>query len=210
MKQLIKLFSKGSNVPKKVCREKHLVEMHSIWQDTGSVYYLLDTLKVTYLSESGLVTFEQISYKDIIKLIDKIYARDTDILSPKKVEHFETCVHISVCGVSWEHRSGEIRSKAIKDAAILRTLDKRFTQSQALFQHRDVMNDEGVNALTEVSSQDGIYKYSKVNLCQFIKQIETSNKLIPKELKQTLSITRSNFSSIFTEHEKNCLPMSFV
>ena len=47
----------------------------SIWQDTGEVYYLENTLKLTYTANSGVVTLEKLSpdsLANVVETLDKL------------------------------------------------------------------------------------------------------------------------------------------
>lgn len=177
----------------------------SIWRDTGKIYYVLDTLKISYLAKKGQITFENLSADTAHSLINDIYNPGNAQLAPKITTNTQSCIHISVCGITWQENDAQLRVKAIPDAATLRTHDKKFIQSQALFQHASVSIDDGTTPIGDPHNRKGVFKYTGVNLKQFIAQLMLANAMLPDSLQKKPPICRNNFKKVYSEYELSVL-----
>ncbi|RJE77584.1 hypothetical protein BGP78_00855 [Pseudoalteromonas sp. MSK9-3] len=178
---------------------------NSIWQDTGKVYYVLETLKISYLSNFGHTTFESLSPNTALSLIEDIYHPGNLNLAPKVTAGITSPVHISVCGITWQKNSTQLRIKAIPEAATLRTQEANFANSQALFQHGSRTVDVAISSLSEHPTCTDSFRYNNINLKQFIKQLEHVNSFLPASLQRKAPICRNNFKKIYSDHENTVL-----
>ena len=51
---------------------KHTGDAVSIWRDTGQVYYLENTLKLTFQSNSGAITIEKMSLESLPRVLKEL------------------------------------------------------------------------------------------------------------------------------------------
>ncbi|TMO56900.1 hypothetical protein CWC18_18920 [Pseudoalteromonas aurantia] len=178
---------------------------NSIWQDTGEVYYVLETLKISYLSNIGHTTFESLSPSTALSLIEDIYHPGNLNLAPKVAAGIKSPVHISVCGITWQENGSQLRIKAIPEAAMLRTQEANFANSQALFQHGSRTVDVAISPLSEHTTSTNSFRYDNINLQQFIKQLKHVNSILPASIQRKAPICRNNFKKIYSDYENTVL-----
>ncbi|MBQ4845979.1 MULTISPECIES: hypothetical protein [unclassified Pseudoalteromonas] len=178
---------------------------HSQWKDTGKVYYVLETLKISYVSNNGDITFENLSEETVASLILDIYEPGNAQLTPKVIAGVQSCLHISVCGISWQENGSQLRIKAIPNAAVLRTRNSIFSNSQAQFQHASFAVDESTLEIPERAATPSIFTYRNIDLAQFISQLKQANAALPDTLPRKPPICRNNFMKVYSEHEASIL-----
>ncbi|KZN32519.1 hypothetical protein N474_17810 [Pseudoalteromonas luteoviolacea CPMOR-2] len=168
-----------------VTKPKRCSLVSPIWQNTGEVFYLLNTLQLRYRSQYGNVSVDSFDLQEL--------ARESDDLHSKLVCEFGKEFTVSVCAVGWEKFGKQTRVKAIDNAAIFRFNLSLGVQSQAIFQHQ-------FNALDEVGSSDvslangnDVYKYNDIHLSEFITQLLEANKRIHQDRVKCHGITGENF-----------------
>ena len=175
------------NIIKKQCSD--------LWRDCGDIYYLLDTLKLTYESTQGLITIEKFPQESLRHLIKgKLPLLD-------QLEIAE-CITLSVCAVSLQHLKSKKRTKAIANAAFLQFFKHSGLQSQAQFQHADLPIDGKADALTCFDFKRGIHISYGLSLKNFIAVLINKNAHYVKKFgKNSTSVKADNFQIVFTNHE---------
>ena len=174
----------------------------SIWEDTGQVYYLENTLKLTYQSNSGLITLEKLSMSELPNVIKDIeLLPSSSPLAIANIEQQQSAFNISICGVTWQKNEHTTRIKAISDAALLRSQTACFSKSQAIFRHATLLEHDDFMTSSMAHPKRGMHIYNRVSVEQFIQQIVAANARISSELRKTVLIKSDNFDRPFTEHE---------
>ena len=170
-------------------------EYSDLWQDCGDIYYLLDTLKLTYESTQGLITIEKLPQESLRNLMKgKLPLLD-------KLEIAE-CITLSVCAVSLQNFESKKRTKAIANAAFLQFFKHSGLQSQAQFQHADLPTDNKADALTRYDFKRGIHISYGLSLKKFITVLINKNANYVKKFgKSSSSVKADNFHIVFTNHE---------
>ena len=164
------------------------------WQDSGDIYYLLDTIKLTYESEEGLITIEKLSQQSF----DSLMKGELPLSNQVQISD---CMTLSVCAVSQQHLATQNRTKAIANAALFRVFPKAKLQSQAQFQHAQLPLDSKLNALTRYNFKRGINTVYGLTLKNFIKTLTIKNNAYIAKHGNKSSINSDNFESIFTNYE---------
>lgn len=173
----------------------------SYWQDTGQIYYLLNTLKLSYEGEHGQVSFEGLSPQALASLLSDIEADCSVHLRPKVTAQHTASLNISVCAVSWQSREGETRIKAIDSAAVLRSTTPCFSKSQAVFKHAGYVSDN-TSAPHTLPNQASLYTYDNVTPTQFLEKLVEVNADIPSQQVNKLPTNPNNFRRVFTPGEE--------
>jgi hypothetical protein len=191
----------SSKILAKAYEESHY---SSLWEDTGRVVYLMDTLKLSYESERGLITFEKLSIDDAKAILSDIAEGRLAPLKQKVVAGQTAEIRLSICGLSWQTFNGSTRAKAINDAAVLRSINPYFNDSHALFKHADLIaqHDPGVLSLP---NQANVFSYYDVSVNAFFEQLEKINQQFMPKDKSQLCLNRSNYDAPFSEHEQQVL-----
>ena len=181
----------------KAIENKDLIkqEYSDLWQDCGDIYYLLDTLKLTYESTQGLITIEKLPQESIRNLMKG----KLPLLEQLEIAE---CITLSVCAVSLQNLESKTRTKAIANAAFLRLFKHSGLQSQAQFQHADLPIDNKADALTRFDFKRGINISYGLSLKNFITALINKNENYVKKFgKNSSSVTADNFQAVFTHHE---------
>lgn len=174
----------------------------SLWRDTGQVYYLLNTLKLSYESEYGPVTFENLNLNSLRSLLNELNNAKSPHLK-QKVTAGHTCAYnISLCGVTWQQNEDGTRIKAIPESAMLRCVSSDFKRSQAVFKHEVFLEHHDILNAPSVNHQNGVFTYSNVSVEQFIRQLEQANADISSDLKRRISVNPENFKALYSAHEQ--------
>lgn len=174
------------------------------WHHCGHIYYLLSTLKLSYESHCGRVTYEKINLDSLRELCTEL--QKGDHIAPKDTAHLPELFSLSVCGVCWEELGSQVRTKAIPEAACIRFENIDYTASEAKFQMASRMTDDGVTPLTNQTGFDkAIRRINNISVFEFIRFLEACNTRIPRHLVSRLAIRSENFDSIFTLTESNFL-----
>lgn len=114
IKQALKIDKPNETIPEKP-------QTISLWEDTGKVFYIENTLKLTYESNSGSITLEKLSMQALPDLINNIsLLPENSPLAIKNTANQKSAFNISLCGVTWQKNANATRIKAIPDAALLR------------------------------------------------------------------------------------------
>jgi len=178
----------------------------SLWEDTGQVYYLENTLKLTYQSKSGAITMEKLSLESLAEVIKEIESRPASSpLARVSVANQVLAYAISVCAVTWQKRDDSIRLKAIPDAAILRSATGCFSRSQAIFRHAFLLEHDDLLSPSLSSAKAGVYTYNRVSITDFTAQIEQANARLGARYRRAISVNPENFDSAFTTHESEVI-----
>ncbi|MBF7074923.1 hypothetical protein ISG33_16090 [Glaciecola sp. MH2013] len=170
------------------------------WQDTGEVYYLENTLKLSYQSKHGKVTFEELNFSSLSEVLKDIRKNEHDYLKQSAIAGQKIAFNISLCAVTWQTKGESTRIKAVADAALLRSTDIDFTHSQAVFkqdfmlEHDDVLSASGPR-------KKGVSTYYNVSVPQFLVEIKKANLAIAPENKRRINVKHDNFDSMFSENE---------
>ncbi|WP_232306405.1 hypothetical protein [Alteromonas macleodii] len=179
----------------------------SLWKDTGQVYYLENTLKLTYQSCAGKITIEKLSMTSLAQVLAELQALDTvSTLAQKETANQVDAYSVSVCGVTWQTADNgqSIRIKALPEAATLRSPTACFTKSQAIFKHAFMLEHDDL--LTPASlSKPGIFTYNRISLNDFISQLALANEKLANGQKATVSVGHQNFETAFTDHEQSII-----
>lgn len=179
----------------------------SLWKDTGQVYYLENTLKLTYQSCAGKITIEKLSMTSLAQVLAELQALDTvSTLAQKETANQIDAYSVSVCGVTWQTADNgqSIRIKALPEAATLRSPTACFTKSQAIFKHAFMLEHDDL--LTPASlSKPGIFTYNRISLNDFISQLALANEKLANGQKATVSVGHQNFETAFTDHEQSII-----
>lgn len=175
-----------------------------LWQETGRMYYLPDTLKLTYESELGLVTHEKLSFEDVAAILEELKQANTKAFSQRVIAGQATEIRLSICGITWQTLDDKTRSRAVTDAAVLRTNDPKFLKSQAIFKHADRIADLDPNILS-LPNQTNVFSYDQITPEQFLTQISQLNERFYPNKESQLTTTRENYLSPFTEHEQEVI-----
>jgi hypothetical protein len=177
----------------------------SMWRDTGQVYYFLNTLKLSYESDYGLVSFENLNLDSLSSLLSELRDTQQPHLKQKVTAGQTFAFNISLCGVTWEESADSIRVKAIAEAAMLRAVNSDFVRSQAVFKHESFLEHNDILNAPSISNNGGIYTYSNISIEQFVEQLEHANSTISNNLKRRINVQPENFKQLFSEHEKTVL-----
>ena len=179
----------------------------SLWKDTGQVYYLENTLKLTYQSNAGKITIEKLSMTSLPQVLAELQALDTvSTLARKETANQVDAFSVSVCGVTWQTADNgqSVRIKALPEAATLRSPTACFTKSQAIFKHAFMLEHDDL--LTPASlSKPGIFTYNRISLNDFISQLALANEKLANGQKATVSVGHQNFETAFTDHEQSII-----
>ncbi len=177
----------------------------SIWRDTGQVYYFLNTLKLSYESEYGSVSFENLNLDSLTSLLSELGSTQQPHLKQKVTAGQTFAFNISLCGVTWEESADSTRVKAIAEAAMLRSVNSNFMRSQAVFKHESFLEHNDILNAPTASNHAGVYTYSNISIEQFVEQLEHANSTISNTLRRRINLQAENFKQLFSEHEKTVL-----
>ena len=210
MKQLLsKIFQPTprqkdtSDILAKAYEESHYT---SLWQDTGEVMYLFDTVKLSYESEYGEVTYEKLKLQDVQGILDEIAASKSPVMRQKVTAEQTAEIRISICGISWQKHNGQIRAKAIPEAAVLRSTHASFAHSQAVFKHADLIANLD-RELLFLPNQTNVFRYNDVSVSAFFEQLEAINARFSQNTDNLVCLNKANYDAPFSEHEQNQLKM---
>lgn len=204
LSKLIKRLTNRPNLRTSVTNKHD--EAISLWQDTGQVYYLENTLKLTYASENGEVTLEKLTVEGIRNVIAAIDAMpEGSPLARSRVANQDDAFVISICGVTWQKKGDSVRIKAIPEAALLRSKTACFSKSQAVFRHAQSLEHDDLLTSASAGGQDGAFTYNRISLVAFTDQIARANARIAPKGKHAITVRGENFSTAFTDHEQGVI-----
>lgn len=167
------------------------------WRQSGHVYYLLNTLKLSYESQSGRVTYEKINLDSLHALCSEL--QQGRCTAPKETACLPELFSLSVCGVCWDEMGTQVRTKAIPEAACIRFENIEYSASEAKFQMSYRMTDDGVTPLADQAGFDkAIRRVNNISVAEFIRFLRVCNSQVPQRLISKLSIRSENFDAIFT------------
>lgn len=174
----------------------------SVWRDTGQVYYLENTLKLTYQSKSGAITLEKLSLRNLAEVLSEIDALGTNSpLAPTTLAAQKSAFNISLCAVTWQQKDDSVRVKAIPDAALLRSKTSCFSRSQAIFRHAFLLEHDDLLSPSLHHAKEGVYTYNRISIEEFTQQISDANARLSGKFRQAINVKADNFDTAFTEHE---------
>ena len=195
IKQALKIDKPNETIPEKP-------QTISLWEDTGKVFYIENTLKLTYESNGGSITLEKLSMQALPDLINNIsLLPENSPLAIKNTANQKSAFNISLCGVTWQKNANATRIKAIPDAALLRSQTACFSKSQAIFRHATLLEHDDLLTSSLIQPKAGQFIYNRITVEQFTQQIKIANKRISEDLRKKVLINQDNFNSPFTEHE---------
>jgi len=212
LSNIIKRFSSGLNKESLASQQNkkhinnHKNDAVSIWQDTGQVYYLENTLKLTYTSNSGVMTLEKLSLNelpDVIKALDAMPAGSP--LARATVAQQDDAYVVSVCGVTWQKSHDSVRIKALPEAAMLRSKTHCFTKSQAVFKHAFLLEHDDLLTPSIGGKKEGVYTYNRISIEDFTQQLARANERIAPPMRKSIPVHSDNFKTAFTEHEQTVI-----
>lgn len=180
----------------------------SVWHDTGQVYYLENTLKLTYQSKSGPITIEKLSLHAVADVLAQLQALDASSpLSRQEVANQTDAFNISVCGVTWQKSSDgtSTRIKALPEAALLRSPTACFSKSQAVFKHAFLLEHDDLLTPTTSSGRAGVYTYNRISIAEFTQQLAAANARLASKDRRKITVGFDNFNTAFTEHEQQAI-----
>jgi len=189
-KKQINLLNKNNDNTKQLTIKKN----NEQWLDCGDIFYLLDTLKLTYESTEGLITIEKLSQDSLNCLMRG------KLPSLEKI-HTSDCITLSVCAVSLQNSANKKRIKAIADAAFIRLFIGTGLQSQAQFHHADLPLDNKAGALTQYDFKRGINTIYDLSLSSFITVLANKNSAYTNKFGRNSSVKSDNFDRIFSSYE---------
>lgn len=187
--------------PKPLISEKP--ETGTLWRDTGPLFYLLDTVKLTVETEQGLMSLEKVSLSQLEQIIVDIQTKAEGAVIPKQLVGQEALICISLCAVSWQEREGEKRIKAINEAAVLRLKQQGKCHSQAVFKCENSDLSSPIELDSMCSYSPNTHQYYDITPRQFIERILFNNNRLPRELLSKVSVNSNNFTSLFSRNEFN-------
>lgn len=175
------------------------------WTTSSDIFYLLDTVKISYDSPLGKITVENVCLENCAECLASLkhIAKNTD---------YSNCPFIiTVCGVTWDvvERSRKItqrRVRAIPKAAGLRFFGDNRIDSDAYFYqaNRLVLDNSPSDYFTD--RQVGEAKaVAQLTPEQFIKNLQQNNQQFIKTHGKPLYLHKANFEEPFSEHERNSL-----
>jgi|TARA_A200000159_G_scaffold162691_1_gene187112 hypothetical protein len=212
LSNIIKRLSSGLNKQSLASQQNtkhissHKNDAVSIWQDTGQVYYLENTLKLTYTSNSGVMTLEKLSLDElpnVIKALDAMPAGSP--LARATVAQQDDAYVVSVCGVTWQKSHDSVRIKALPEAAMLRSKTHCFTKSQAVFKHAFLLEHDDLLTPSIGSKKEGVYTYNRISIEDFAQQLVRANERIAPPMRKSIPVHSDNFKTAFTEHEQSVI-----
>ena len=180
----------------------------SVWHDTGQVYYLENTLKLTYQSKSGPITIEKLSFNAVADVLAQLQALNASSpLSRQQVANQTDAFNISVCGVTWQKSSDgtSTRKKALPEAALLRSPTACFSKSQAVFKHAFLLEHDDLLSPITSSGRAGIYTYNRISIAEFTQQLVAANARLVSKDRHKITVGFDNFNTAFTEHEQQAI-----
>lgn len=200
------LLKRFNNAAKKTDVSQSEQLSGSIWQDTGEVYYLENTLKLTYTANSGVVTLEKLSPDSLANVVETLDRLPPDSPFARAITAAQnTALVISVCGVTWQKNNGTVRIKALPEAALLRSTNADFRKSQAVFKHAFLLEHDDLLTPTTGSGKPGVFTYNRISPAQFTRQLARANERIAPPLRRAIPVHPDNFNSAFTEHEQTVI-----
>lgn len=173
----------------------------SLWIDTDVIYYLLNTIKLSYESKNGLVTFEKLNTSDLLELLEQIKTTTQSHLSVRKIANSSTIIKISVCGMTWQAKDRKKRVKAINEAAVLRLRGEEFSKSQAIFKHANLQEDGNTDQLLSCMMNPLLFNYENISITQFVEILEEQNARLPSTYTHRNHLNYENFRELFSQHE---------
>ena len=197
--RLLQFFSRPSTAAQKNHFKKPSVIQ---WQDTGKVFYLLDTLKLSYEGEFGLVTLEQVNINQLEGLLASISKPRSQYFRRRTTAGQDAAVHLSVCGVTWQEHKNQLRIKAIADAAVFRAKDHLLRDTQAIFQHAELAADDTAAVTHSPLTTAGVLTASSLSHQQFIARLKAANAQLSNRYRQKITINRHHFKQLFSPHEQ--------
>ena len=180
----------------------------SVWHDTGQVYYLENTLKLTYQSKSGPITIEKLSFNAVADVLAQLQALNASSpLSRQQVANQTDAFNISVCGVTWQKSSDgtSTRIKALPEAALLRSPTACFSKSQAVFKHAFLLEHDDLLSPITSSGRAGVYTYNRISIAEFTQQLVAANARLVSKDRHKITVGFDNFNTAFTEHEQQAI-----
>ncbi|UTP71859.1 hypothetical protein NLG07_07500 [Alteromonas sp. LMIT006] len=210
MKQLLsKLFSPAprtkdtSDILAKAYEESHY---KSLWQDTGEVMYLFDTIKLSFESQRGPVTYEKLSIEDVQDILQDIASSNSPSMTLKTTAEQTAEIRITLCGITWQTFNGKLRAMAIPDAAVLRSTSPCFSKSQAVFKHADLMANIDSDLLF-LPNQTNVFNYFDVSVADYFAQLKAINQRFSQNKDHLICLNKENYDAPFTEHETERLAL---
>ena len=175
----------------------------SVWRGTGKVYYLEDTLKLTYQSNSGPISIEKLSVGKLSEVLQQLtQLSENSPLAQSRTASQKDAFCVRLCGVTWQQNGDSVRIKAIPQAALLRSRTQCFSRSQAVFRHAFLLEHDDLLSPTLSHNKAGVFTYNRISIQEFTQQIMTVNARLAAPLRRAISVKAENFDTAFTAHEK--------
>lgn len=158
------------------------------WDNTGDVYYLLETAKLSYRTALGLITVEHLPLNEgaqaLNTLLTKIFA-DLKQFEAQQVKQQPVC--LQVCAMTWERLGAAKRVRGISNAAKMRFFRADQRGADVHFHH------EVQGELLDLSVQ------------QFLDYLQQHNQRVLAKYQQTTLLRASNFQSLFSHSEQRSI-----
>ncbi|MEM0910289.1 MAG: hypothetical protein AAGJ37_04900 [Pseudomonadota bacterium] len=191
------LFRKRSRLQ---CQNKEITPNKSValWEDTGRIFYLLSTLKITYQNQLGLITIENIRSDRLVRTLEEIRREVRQTFGSEHNRTASPIIDVSVCGVSWQQYNNASRVKAVNDAARLRLNAENICQTCAEFRYelKESTEEKSIHHL-----RVGEHKYFDVTPEQFLNKLNQQNSSLPQKFKKKLHVKADNFVALFSSSE---------
>lgn len=166
------------------------------------MFYLENTLKLVYQSNSGSVSLEKVSLQALPNVLAQIASLPQGSpFAQTEIANQVSALSLHLCAVTWQQSEQSVRIKAIPDAAILRSKTSCFSHSQAVFRHEFLLEHDDLLTPSLDTSKNGVYTYNRVSIEQFVRQIEQANAHLSAKYRQAISVKPDNFDTAFSEHE---------
>jgi hypothetical protein len=176
----------------------------SVWEDTGQVYYLENTLKLTYQAKCGEIVMEKLNIKDLPSILADIERiPENSPLSRAVIAEQRSVFSLSLCAVTWQKKQDSTRIKAIPQAATLRSPTHCFSRSQAVFRHACLLEHDDLLSPSTHAGKEGVFTYNRISVEQFTTQITNANKRLGEQYRKAISVNPENFDTAFTQNEQN-------
>ncbi len=177
------------------------------WQKCADIYYLLDTVKISYNADFGNVTLENMHFEEITDCIHS--------LTTLQKGRVQSPLTITVCGVTWDvltlpEQDMQHRVRAIPKAAGLRYFADNCISSDAYFYQASQLALDAVPSDYFSDRKIGEAKaVSALTLKQFLHKLQQNNQQFLQQYGKPLHLHKANFEEPMTEHEQGVLEHFF-
>lgn len=179
-------------------------EMNKQPPQETAVFYLLDTLKLSYQAALGQVSIEKLTQQGAMALIQQVENEQTSLSRNFDPAGQHCCFYLQLCAVQWERTEKGVRVRAMPDAASLRFIHSKADNFEGHFLHHypDQKRDDGITPYLEpVKTGLQHCKTSLPDLAAFFSELSRNNQKAVSVFGKQQLLCADHFSAIFTEHE---------